>query len=264
MRFECIASKCKHNCCIGWEIDIDDATYEKYMSIEGDFGQRLKDGIIQNADGTHSFKLVENDRCFFLNENNLCDIILNLSEEYLSDICTEHPRFYVEDENGETVMGYGLCCEEAGRQQLFGDEPVSDIAKALCKQYASLSDFDIDAVSDFAGFLLTLEQLSLKWGEWLNRLLDSDIRVVMEKSLKLPLNGPYYHLMDYLLLRYANELYATVMWEFLRILYASLFGKCVNEKDLIELCRVYSSEIEYSDENVSKIMNYMEEEMSWQ
>ena len=31
--FKCIASKCKNNCCIGWEIDIDKDTYELYKSF---------------------------------------------------------------------------------------------------------------------------------------------------------------------------------------------------------------------------------------
>ena len=28
--FKCIADKCEHSCCIGWEIDIDDTTLKKY------------------------------------------------------------------------------------------------------------------------------------------------------------------------------------------------------------------------------------------
>ena len=32
-KFKCIADKCRHSCCIGWEIDIDDDTMELYNSI---------------------------------------------------------------------------------------------------------------------------------------------------------------------------------------------------------------------------------------
>ena len=32
-KFKCIASKCSDNCCIGWEIDIDSKTYEKYKML---------------------------------------------------------------------------------------------------------------------------------------------------------------------------------------------------------------------------------------
>ena len=40
--FQCIADKCEHSCCIGWEIDIDEDSYDYYMGIEGAFGERLK------------------------------------------------------------------------------------------------------------------------------------------------------------------------------------------------------------------------------
>ena len=41
--FQCIADKCEHSCCIGWEIDIDEDSYDYYMGIEGAFGERLKE-----------------------------------------------------------------------------------------------------------------------------------------------------------------------------------------------------------------------------
>ena len=28
--FVCIADRCKHSCCVGWEIDVDKDTLEKY------------------------------------------------------------------------------------------------------------------------------------------------------------------------------------------------------------------------------------------
>ena len=31
--FKCIADKCRHSCCIGWEIDIDDDTFEYYKTV---------------------------------------------------------------------------------------------------------------------------------------------------------------------------------------------------------------------------------------
>lgn len=31
--FHCIASECKHSCCIGWEIDVDIQTYRNYCNM---------------------------------------------------------------------------------------------------------------------------------------------------------------------------------------------------------------------------------------
>ena len=43
--FRCIADKCRHSCCIGWEIDIDTDTREKYRRVPGEFGARLNAAI---------------------------------------------------------------------------------------------------------------------------------------------------------------------------------------------------------------------------
>ena len=40
--FRCIASECSDNCCIGWEIDIDEKSAAFYRSVGGDFGCRKK------------------------------------------------------------------------------------------------------------------------------------------------------------------------------------------------------------------------------
>ena len=49
-KFKCIANRCKHSCCIGWEIDIDDETFEYYEDIDSDFGNRLRENIAKQDD----------------------------------------------------------------------------------------------------------------------------------------------------------------------------------------------------------------------
>ena len=109
--FRCIADKCKDNCCIGWEIDIDPSTAELYDSVTGNFGKRLKSDIQKGE--VCSF-ILKNERCPFLNENNLCDIIINLGEDKLCQICSDHPRYF-EWFSHVKEGGIGLCCEEAAR-----------------------------------------------------------------------------------------------------------------------------------------------------
>ena len=79
--FRCIADKCRDNCCIGWEIDIDEKTACTYEGAGGEFGERLRKNIAVGE--TVSFILGENERCPFLNSRKLCDIILNMGEESL-------------------------------------------------------------------------------------------------------------------------------------------------------------------------------------
>lgn len=121
-KFKCIADKCTDSCCIGWEIDIDDASLEKYNEINTGFGDEIRSQIIQSDDGSNCFRLCENERCPFLNEKNLCKIIINCGEEYLCDICREHPRFY-EWFVGVTEYGLGLSCEEVCRILLENEDP---------------------------------------------------------------------------------------------------------------------------------------------
>ena len=91
--FSCIASRCKDSCCAGWEIDIDDESYEYYRSVEGTFGDRLRESMFVAEDGGYRFKLKGPKRCAMLNDNNLCDLYTALGEEALCEVCTEYPRF---------------------------------------------------------------------------------------------------------------------------------------------------------------------------
>ncbi len=110
-KFKCIADKCEHSCCVGWEIDIDNDTMKKYQKLKGSYATVVRNSIC--TEDTPHFKLGEGDRCPHLDERGLCKIILNVGEEYLSDICREHPRFYNYTDVCE--VGIGMSCPEAAR-----------------------------------------------------------------------------------------------------------------------------------------------------
>lgn len=116
--FSCIASRCKDSCCAGWEIDIDDESYEYYRSVEGLFGDRLRESMFVAEDGGYRFKLKGPKRCAMLNDNNLCDLYTALGEEALCEVCTEYPRFSLVYGQVEQ-KALSLSCEEVGRI-LFG------------------------------------------------------------------------------------------------------------------------------------------------
>lgn len=126
-KFKCIADKCTDSCCVGWEIAVDNETMDIYKNMNTAFGCKIRENIAENEDDTYSFKLLEGDRCPFLTENNLCDIILNCGEDNICYICKEHPRFY-NDFQEVTEYGLGLCCEEVVRLLLENDEPLEFVA----------------------------------------------------------------------------------------------------------------------------------------
>ena len=137
-QFKCIASRCSDTCCVGWEIDIDEATQEVYRKVAGAFGERLRANI---EDG--HFKLLPHDRCPFLDKDNLCEVYQNLGEDALCDICTEHPRF-VEVYGDIMERGLGLCCEEAARLLLEGEGPLTFTSEECDEPEDELDDDDLD------------------------------------------------------------------------------------------------------------------------
>ena len=83
--FRCIADRCRHNCCIGWEIDVDGDSLAAYDQIGGEMGERLHKCIDRSGEMPH-FILGEQERCPFLNGKNLCDLILYGGEGMLCQI----------------------------------------------------------------------------------------------------------------------------------------------------------------------------------
>ncbi len=124
-QFACTAERCRDNCCIGWEIDIDDDTWERCLKEPEPWRARFIRQVHDEPGDRHF--ILQNGRCPFLNEENRCEIILNLGEDALCDICDEHPRFTTEYP-GWSETGLGLCCEEAARLILSQKEPAGFVS----------------------------------------------------------------------------------------------------------------------------------------
>ncbi len=137
-QFSCIADQCEDTCCAGWEIDIDDESYAYYMSIVGEFGEKLRQHIRKYENGdedvyeSHGFVLGEKRRCPFLDDNNLCVIYRELGEEALCDVCTDTPRNYLEY-GGAREVSLSASCAEAGRLIYGSSEPVTFVEKGLAE-----------------------------------------------------------------------------------------------------------------------------------
>lgn len=120
--FRCIAASCRHNCCIGWEIDIDEQSAARYARLPGILGEQLRAAVV--PDSPPHFRLDAAGRCALLRNDNLCAIQHELGEGALCDICRDHPRYRV-FLPGRTEIGLGLCCEEAARLLLLRPEKVT-------------------------------------------------------------------------------------------------------------------------------------------
>ncbi len=115
--FSCIGKDCKETCCKGWTIPVDKPTYNKYMQVPKDnpIAGDLKKHIQKNRSALNIFakiKLDEEKNCPFLNEQGLCNIQLNLGEDYLTHTCDIFPRiFYIVD--GVVYQDISISCEAA-------------------------------------------------------------------------------------------------------------------------------------------------------
>ena len=291
--FRCTASKCRHNCCIGWEIDIDPDTDSFYKEYKGNLTQRLQRDICRE-DIPH-FILTDNERCPFLNKCNLCDIITEMGEEHLCTICSEHPRFHNELPD-RVESGLGMCCEEAARIILskkdtvtFVSEGTSEISDEIialrdkavktaqniafnlderCKALLKLTDYTLPFtdISIWAEVFLSLERLDEKWTDILTELKDNPPTPEQLKAFENFMQNrtsEYEQFMVYLLYRHmanAPDCFEASLRSAFAVLSVMLIFNIgtllyINEKEFttesqIELCRMFSCEIEYSDENL--------------
>lgn len=286
-RFACTASRCEHNCCIGWEIDVDPASRARYAAVGGALGEELAAKI---SDGEEPHFLLDADgRCPFLNGDNLCRLILSLGEGALCAICREHPRFY-NCFPGREEAGLGLCCEEAVRllvnetdftliEEDDGgdgerDEWTEQLAALRTELFAIAQDGEgsflrrMEAAlallgterpafcaREWAAFLLTLERMDERWTEELRLLAETPDTLDMEKPLDDPRYGRVFR---YLLYRHLitaeDEADARRLLRFCALAVLLLCALDLAEPERKnEHLRLWSAEIEYSDENIRKI-----------
>ena len=222
-QFHCIAGACQHTCCQGWEVDIDEESLPRYRAM-ADIVPHIEEA------GTAHIRLLSDERCPFLNEDNLCDLILRHGKDILCQICRDHPRFrsFWSD---RTEIGLGLVCEEAGRLMLSQNEPMHLIV-----------------LSDDGDNMPIPEDEA-----WLTAYRDELLQSISE-------TGPRARLMEYLLFRHLPDaLYDGRLDARLAFIEQS-FREIIDawsQTDgsipaLVECARVWSYDVEYDDEELER------------
>ena len=303
--FFCIAGDCRHTCCAGWEIDIDGDSFARYQSLEGAVGEKIRRRISTEG-GTPHYRMKEGERCPFLQENGLCEMILELGEGSLCQICADHPRFrnFFGD---RTEIGLGLCCEAAGALILGRREPVKliqvgeedtpveedpeelallsfrDMLFEIMQDRSCTLDERLSELLDTCGVpplrplslwaedLLTLERLDEGWTACLEALREGEPEeaplCTPEWEVALEQAGVYF------LYRHipsaledgdpaARAAFAVLSVRLLRALCAVRLRRtgAVGFGDLEEYARMYSGEVEYSEENLDRVFRWLETE----
>lgn len=282
--FKCIAGECNHNCCIGWEIDIDDDTLKKYKCHKGELQKKFQSSIALKP--TAHFILGENERCPFLNNNNLCELITKCGEDMLCQICSDHPRFY-NDVYGITEKGIGLSCEAAAKLILEkgspfrliydGDSPCEDFFEFRNRIFSILQDREKSINERIAGLLafadVTLPLKEIDWIDVYKKLerLDDAWDKYLESadgiSFDIPeqLALPCEQLLCYFIYRHLSGaledfLFAErIQFAILSCLVIVSLNKTKTLEEMLEVSRLYSSEIEYSDQNIDVLLDILNE-----
>lgn len=234
--FKCIADHCKHTCCKGWEVEIDDESLKRFQKYP-DIMEK-----VECLEDNH-FKLLEDDVCPFLQRNGLCEMILKYGENMICQTCTDHPRFR-NFWNDRVEMGLGMVCEEAARLILSKNTPM---------HLEILDGMDGDSQIEDASALPPDEA-------WL-----MDVRNNLLSSIREI--GPIARLREYLIYRHiADALYDDRLEE--RIQFVDLAIQEIKEKwkntdgsldALCEIVRCFSYDIEYDEEAKEKIFEEIEQ-----
>ena len=218
--FRCSAGACRHTCCVGWEIDVDEESVRRFRAMP-------ETAPYLDEDGAPHIRLMEGERCPFLNREQLCDLQLRYGEGVLCQICRDHPRFrnFWSD---RTEIGLGLVCEEAGKLILSQTQPM---------KLVQISGDDSGALPEDEAWLMDLRQHL--WQE-------------------IPESGPQARLQEYLIFRHLPDaLYDGRLEEriaFIRRSYEELMAAWAETDgslaSLVECCREWSYRVEYDDEEL--------------
>lgn len=117
--FKCVAAECEDTCCAGWAIMIDEDSLDRYKNMQGTFGNRVRNSI----DWENGSFLQYEKRCAFLNDENLCDLHLEVGEHMLCNTCRDYPR-HMEEFEGVREGSLSLSCIEAAKLILGCNTPV--------------------------------------------------------------------------------------------------------------------------------------------
>ena len=288
--FKCLADKCKNSCCIGWAIEIDRDTVDMYRRMNGSVADKIRSSLVEENDSV-SFRLGNGGRCPLLRDDGLCEIICEVGEDAISEICKKHPRFYHYHKD-RTEVGLGISCEAAAQLVLYSEDkphliPLSGdgqntdceddiVVSARDEIIRSITDTDIPFAdrlsalkakyripkvhtpSEWFDFLIELECLDSDWRELLRasntRAGDSFLPIRESDSAQAE------RLLSYFIYRHLTE--ATDEEDFrARVGFACLCTELVFNiyyavgGELVSVARRFSAEIEYSTDNTEEIIS---------
>lgn len=126
--FHCIGGQCSFTCCKEWKIAVDQETKKRWRKLSvpetvlesgrvpkhacrSSLDKAQLSQFVMKKDGSEIIELLPNMRCPFLEDTELCRLVLDYGEECLSETCHVFPRETHEfaDRTERTLVS---CCPE--------------------------------------------------------------------------------------------------------------------------------------------------------
>ncbi len=139
--FRCLASHCPDSCCRDWSVVVDEASAQRYRSLPGELGDRLRSAMVQE-DGDTVLALCPDGRCPMWRDDGLCRIQAALGEEALCHTCQMFPRLR-HDYGTFVELGLELSCPEAARLIL---DAKADTPVFTCAPGGDAPEYDGDVM----------------------------------------------------------------------------------------------------------------------
>ena len=108
--FVCLAATCPDSCCKDWTVDVDSASAQRYLSLEGELGDALR-AVLKEDDGAY-FMEITDGRCPMWRQDGLCKIQAQLGHDGLCQVCQTFPRLR-HDYGNFVELGLELSCPRA-------------------------------------------------------------------------------------------------------------------------------------------------------
>lgn len=294
-QFSCLAGACRHSCCRGWQIDIDPDSVRRYEALEGLWGEKLRASMDRSADPPHFILDEQERCPFWqkdglcelilqLGEWSLCGICRDHPR------FRNERDGRVEMGLGLCCEAAGMLILGRKAPVRFPKAPAGDPVLALRDSALALAqnrsrsmrertedllalagmELPEKSMAQWARELLELERLEEAWTEHLCCLRDRGDEADMAgfDACMAGRQEEYEQQLCYLLwrhvapapdeeeaaLRIAFAVFAAQLLRRLGALWWAQTGR-FDLADQVELARLFSAEIEYSDENLDRLLD---------
>ena len=73
-QFRCLAGRCPHSCCVGWEVMLDEDHARRYLAGDDPLSRRAAEAMVYDEEEDAFAFPLSGGRCPFLDGEDLCEL----------------------------------------------------------------------------------------------------------------------------------------------------------------------------------------------